>query len=135
MECRLCYSFLLIRMLPDSDIDLYIISNAVTTDTIKLVQAITVTMKYEEILCSTPSQSLSIIDFKHIYSGISIRIEVCSECNTSFSNFIRYAKRVAGYKPLYSIFRYFIRQYNINLEPGQKMIIHFLIIYFLQSHL
>lgn len=132
---QIVFCFVLIRMLPDSDIDLNIISKAVTTDTIKLVQAITVTMKYEEILCSTPSSSLSIIDFKHIYSGISIRIEVCSECNTSFSNFIRYAKRVSGYKPLYSIFRYFIRQYNINLEPEQKMIIHFLIIYFLQSHL
>ena len=125
-------SNLIIRMLPDSDIDIGIVSNNIQGDTTKIIQALTVSMKYEEILSDTKDSSKGTIDFKHIYSGISVHLELASTWNTSFSNFVRYAKRVQSYKPLYLIFRYFLKQYNISCDAIQKQIIHLLIIYYLQ---
>ena len=123
------------RMLPDSNIDISVISNSISSDTTKIVQALTRSMKYEEILSSVVSSSLSTIDFKHTYSGIPIHIDITTKCDTNISNFIRYAKRVKGYKSLYLIFRHFLSQFNIACSANQKMIIHMLIIYYLQVSL
>ena len=118
-------------MLPDSNIDIGIVSGSIMADTVKLVQALTVSMKYEAII-STTNPELTTIEFKHTYSGLSIHIDISSSCDTSISNFIRYAKRVKGYKSLYMLFRYFIRQFNITCDSTQKIIIHLLVIYYLQ---
>ena len=122
-------------MLPDSNIDISVVSNSVASDATKLVQALTRSMKYEEILSSAVSPTLSTIDFKHTYSGIPIHIDITTSCETNISNFIRYAKRVKGYKSLYLIFRHFLSQFNIMCSSNQKMIIHLLIIYYLQVSL
>lgn len=123
------------RSLPDSNIDAIIITKNVRADALKVVNALTVSTKYQEILQTVESDDMISIECKQSYSGISVHLELMPECNTSFSNFIHYAKRVSAFKPLYMVFRHFLKQGNIPSDGNHNMLIYLLLIYYLQISL
>ena len=123
------------RSLPDSNIDVVIITNNVRADALKMVNALTVSTKYQEILQTVESENAISIECKQSYSGISVHLELMPECNTSFSSFIHYAKRVSAFKPLYMVFRHFLKQSNIPSDGNHNMLIYLLLIYYLQISL
>ena len=100
-----------------------------------MMNALIVSTKYQEILQTVESDDIVSIECKQSYSGIGVHLELVTECNTSFSNFIHYAKRVNTFKPLYMVFRYFLKQSNIQSDGNHNMLIYLLLIYYLQISL
>lgn len=110
-------------------------SNDIRRDTSKLVDALMVSAKFREII-SFPKDGVNMkIECKHIYSGIAVQIEVMGECDTKYAGFIRYTRRIARFSDLYTCFRYYLKNNNIDNDSNTKMIIYFLIIYYIQVSL
>lgn len=130
--CRIPFPWLISRMLPDSGVDLILTVSDVKRETGKMVNALTVSGKFQEIIPTAIDDKSMRIDCKHVYSGIAIYLIVAKECNTSFSGFIRYAKRIQGFKNLYICFRYFLKNNHIDSDCNHSMIIYLLIIYYIQ---
>ena len=120
------------RMLPDSSVDAIISCEDVEKNASKLMNALTVSGKYQEIVSSSESSSEIAVDCKHIYSGIVVHLRVTRSCNSSFSGFIKYAKRISGFKELYICFRYYLRNNNITSNTNTTMIMSLMVIYYLQ---
>ena len=119
-------------MFPDSGVDLIVVSNDIRKDTTKLVDALMVSAKFREIIPFSKDETEMKVECKHIHSGIAIHIEVMTECNSSFSGFIKYAKHINGFIDLYLCFQYYLRNNNIDNDSNIKMIIYFLVIYYIQ---
>ncbi|KAK8795824.1 hypothetical protein WA171_003792, partial [Blastocystis sp. BT1] len=119
-------------MLPDSGIDCIVSVSDAKRDTTKIVNALMVSTKFQEIVPTTTDDAIMNIECKHVYSGIAIHLIVAKECNTSFSGFIRYAKRIQGFKDLYICFRYFLKNNRIENDCNHTMVIYLLIIYYIQ---
>ena len=119
-------------MLPDSSMDEIISCEDVEKNASKLMNALTVSGKYQEIVSSSESPSEIAVDCKHIYSGIVVHLRVTRSCNSSFSGFIKYAKRIPGFKELYICFRYYLRNNNILNNTNTTMIMSLMVIYYLQ---
>ena len=120
------------RMLPDSGLDFCCATSDVKFDSSRVFSAITVSAQYQEILQEFEEDGSCLITCQHIYSGIKLNISFEKEVNTSFTYFIRYAKRVAGFRPLYTIFRYFLKQNNIPSDNNHSMVLYLLVIFYLQ---
>ena len=125
-------SFVSGMMLPDSGLDFCCATNDVKFDSSRVFSAITVSAQYQEILQEFEEDGSCLITCQHIYSGIKLNISFEKEVNTSFTYFIRYAKRVAGFRSLYTIFRYFLKQNNIPSDNNHSMVLYLLVIFYLQ---
>ena len=122
-------------MFPDSGVDLVVVSNDIRKDTTKLVDALVVSAKFREIIPFSKDDTEMKIECKHNQSGIAIHIEVMTECNSSFSGFIKYATHIPGFVDLYLCFQYYLRNNNIDNDSNIKMIVYFLVIYYIQVSL
>ena len=119
-------------MLPDSGVDCIVSVSDAKRETTKMVNALMVSTKFQEIVPTTTNEAIMNIECKHVYSGIAVHLIVAKECNTSFSGFIRYAKRIQGFKDLYMCFRYFLKNNRIESDCNHTMVIYLLIIYYIQ---
>ena len=132
LVCMCLVLLFILRMLPDSGIDCIVSVSDAKRDTTKIVNALMVSTKFQEIVPTTTDDAIMNIECKHVYSGIAIHLIVAKECNTSFSGFIRYAKRIQGFKDLYICFRYFLKNNRIENDCNHTMVIYLLIIYYIQ---
>ena len=120
------------RMLPDSSVDEIISCEDVKKSVSMLINALTVSGKYQEIVPSSENPLDMAVDCKHIYSGIVVHLRVARSCNSSFSGFIKYAKRIPGFRELYICFRYYLRNNNIINNTNTTMMMSLMVIYYLQ---
>ena len=82
LDCVIYGVGITIRMLPDSSVDAIIACEDVEKNASKLMSALTVSGKYQEIVSFSESSSEIAVDCKHIYSGIVVHLRVTRSCNT-----------------------------------------------------
>ncbi|CBK24666.2 uncharacterized protein [Blastocystis hominis] len=122
-------------MLPDSDMNFCFTTNNIKLTSSRVFTAITVSKKYQEILQESERDGSCLITCQHIYTGIKLTLLFQKEENIKFTYFIRYARRVVGFRSLYRVFRYFLKQSGILTDNNHNMIIYLSLIFYLQVHL
>ena len=122
-------------MLPDSDMNFSVTTNNIKLTSSRVFTAITVSKKYQEILQESERDGSCLITCQHINTGIKLTLLFQKEVNTKFTYFIRYARRVVGFRSLYRVFRYFLKQGGILTDNNHNMIIYLSLIFYLQVHL